>query len=317
MPINNYLKGIMFHHFHDNKNYIKSDGSINKIHLEKLIYKIGRKNILDPNILLNYHTVNNKKKTKYVLTFDDGLRCQVVIASKILKKFKIKAFFFIFSSIFTKKPDLLEVYRHFRFTKFKKIDDFYKDFFSEVNLKLKKNVDIFLKKKTQEIKEFKKVSPYYSLNDIKFRLVRNQFLTNTEYKKIMFFLFEKKKYNYKKSLKKLYMDRSDLIKLVKDGHTIGLHSHSHQTLINAQNINNQIKEYKLNKKFLEKIIKKKICSASYPFGNFNNQTLKALNKIGIKFAFMKNEILLNKKIYPDLQLPRINHSNLVKKFKIR
>ena len=109
MPINNYLKGIMFHHFHDNKNYIKSDGSINKIHLEKLIYKIGRKNILDPNILLNYHTVNNKKKTKYVLTFDDGLRCQVVIASKILKKFKIKAFFFIFSSIFTKKPDLLEV----------------------------------------------------------------------------------------------------------------------------------------------------------------------------------------------------------------
>ena len=112
------------------------------------------------------------------------------------------------------------------------------------------------------------------------------------------------------------MDRSDLIKLVKDGHTIGLHSHSHQTLINAQNINNQIKEYKLNKKFLEKIIKKNICSASYPFGNFNNQTLKALNKIGIKFAFMKNEIFLNKKIYPDLQLPRINHSNLIKKFKI-
>lgn len=317
MLINNNLKGIMFHHFHDGKNYIKSDGSINKIHLEKLIYKIGRKNIINPNCLLNYPKVNDKKNTQYVLTFDDGLKCQALIASKVLKKFKIKAFFFIFSSIFTNNPDLLEVYRHFRFTKYQKIDHFYKDFFSQINLKLKKNVNFFLKKKNKEITEFKKVSPYYSLNDIRFRLVRNKFLTNTEYKNIMMFLFKKKKYNYKKIIKKLYMNRSDLIKLVNDGHIIGLHSHSHQNLIDTQNIRNQIKEYKLNKKFLEKIIKKNIYSASYPFGNFNNKTFKAFNKIGIKFAFMKNEIFLNKKIYPHLQIPRVNHSNLVKKFQIR
>ena len=42
---------------------------------------------------------------------------------------KIKAFFFVYSSIFDKKPDLLEIYRYFRTNFYEDLNKFYKDFF--------------------------------------------------------------------------------------------------------------------------------------------------------------------------------------------
>ena len=44
---NNFFHGIMFHHFHDDKIHKKSQGSINKDTLYKLIKFIGKKNILN------------------------------------------------------------------------------------------------------------------------------------------------------------------------------------------------------------------------------------------------------------------------------
>ena len=43
----NKAHGIMFHHFHDHKIYSKSPGSIDIHQLEKIIRKIGRKNIIN------------------------------------------------------------------------------------------------------------------------------------------------------------------------------------------------------------------------------------------------------------------------------
>ena len=43
---NFFYHGVMFHHFHDNKKHIKSQGSINKSTLIKLINFIGRQNII-------------------------------------------------------------------------------------------------------------------------------------------------------------------------------------------------------------------------------------------------------------------------------
>ena len=188
------FKGIMFHHLHDNKKFQKSDGSITGKSLEKLINKIGKDNILNPNNLKNSDFLNDKKNNnKFFLTFDDGLKCQITIASKILKKHNIKAFFFIFSSILTKDVDLLEVYRDFRYTKYNNIDLFYEDFFNEIYNKFKIRTKFFFKENKLEIIRFKKVSPYYSLNDIKFRLVRNTLINEKKYKELMFYLLKKKK----------------------------------------------------------------------------------------------------------------------------
>ena len=92
---NSILHGINFHHFYDNKVYLKGQGAINKNHLRKLIKFIGRHNIISPDDFL-YH-INNKNfnLNKVCFTFDDGLRCQYEIAKPILDEYKIKAFFFL------------------------------------------------------------------------------------------------------------------------------------------------------------------------------------------------------------------------------
>ena len=113
----------MFHHFHDDLKHIKSQGSISKKTFIKLINIIGKKNIINADKFIE--KLNNQTLTKEVcLTFDDGLKSQIDIALPVLKKFNIKAFFFIYTSIFTKEPDQLEIYRFFRTTKYKNINFF-------------------------------------------------------------------------------------------------------------------------------------------------------------------------------------------------
>ena len=63
------------------------------------------------------------------MTFDDSLKCQYDIAYPILQKENITAFFFIYSSIFDKKANLMEIFRDFSNKKFKKIKDFHDLFF--------------------------------------------------------------------------------------------------------------------------------------------------------------------------------------------
>ena len=94
--------GIMFHHFHDNKMYPNSPGSLNKNQLRKIIKFIGRKNIITPKEFI-YRLQTNDLKNKICFTFDDALRCQYDIAQKVLDEFNIKAFYFIQTSIFDKK----------------------------------------------------------------------------------------------------------------------------------------------------------------------------------------------------------------------
>lgn len=317
--INKKIKGIMFHSFHDKKDYFKSEGSINSKTLENLIKKINVKNILNPQgfLDLNLSDYRKNKKKMYVFTFDDGLKSQIDIACKVLKKYKIKGFFFIFSSIFTKNSDLLEVYKHFRFTKYNNINEFYESFFDETKNLKKKNVNIFLKSKKKEIEKLREISPYYSLNDVRFRLVRNKLLKEKEYKDVMLSLFKKKNYNYKKFIKKLYMSKNDIKRLIKNGHIVGLHSHNHELNLDQKSFSAQYKEFHTNKKILEKIIKRKINFVSHPFGNYNDATLKVLKRINVMFAFKKNDMKNKFKHSLNLQIPRINHSMIIKKYGIK
>ena len=57
------------------------------------------------------------------MTFDDALRCQYDIAVPVIEDLNIKAFFFVYSSIFSEDPDLFEVYRYFRMNYFKNIEE--------------------------------------------------------------------------------------------------------------------------------------------------------------------------------------------------
>lgn len=308
----NYPHGIMFHHFHNESNHPPSQGSIDKDKLYKLIKFIGRKNILDAQEFSIRLQEGKLKKKQVCLTFDDGIKSQYDVALPLLEDLNIKSFFFVYGSLFTGKPDLLEVYRFFRLNFFKNIKQFYNKF----NKYLDKKYIHFLKKKRNEIKLKKLKQPFYSLEDLQFRTIRNDYLSNNDYKIIMNKLFKEKNFIPKKYYKKLFMSKKNLIHLDKLGHEIGLHSFSHPTVLSKLSYPNQFNEYKKNLKIISKILKKKnfeINSMSHPCGSYNTNTIKVLNKIGINVGF-KNIMGKVKKVNDInnfLEIPRQNHSDIL------
>jgi peptidoglycan/xylan/chitin deacetylase (PgdA/CDA1 family) len=307
---NSFMHGIMFHHFHDNIKHNSTQGSIDQDKFYKLLRFIGKKNILNPDSFIN-KILNNQKESKSIcLTFDDGIKSQIDVALPVLQDLKIKAFFFIYSSPFEGKSDKLEIYRYFRHSYFNNIDNFYTSFFKYINLDLKK----YFRFKEKKILHFKKISPHYTFNDIKFRLIRDEFLNRNDYEKIMHRMFQEKKFNPKKIEKKLYFGLSDIKTLTNSGHTIGLHTHSHPTNIKLLNYKKQKEEYSKCLNILSKKlnIKKNILnSMSHPCGSYNNDTIKILKKLKIKIGFDQNMLKLKKRNF-NLLIPRVDHADLIK-----
>jgi len=292
----------MFHQFSDDIIYKKSEGSINKDQLNKVIKFIGRKNILNADEFLNRFNENKLKKSDVCFTFDDGLKCQYEIALPVLEDLQIKSFYFIYTSSYAANPNLLEVSRYFRINCFNNTDEFYQFFFDNCN----RDLNNFFKEKQIKINENIIKFKFYTLNDIKFRLVRDEFLTKNQYNEIMIKLFEIKKFNYKKILKELYLDKNELINLYKLENIIGLHSHNHPNKLNYLSYEDQLKEYMENLEILSNLLEinnKKIKTMSHPCGEYNNETIKVLKKMNIELGF-KQVMFIEK----DKNMKKINNS---------
>ena len=73
---------------------------------------------------------------------------------------------------------------------FNDVDEFYDLFFLELN----NDLSIFFLEKDKSIINMKRKHPYYSINDIKFRLVRDELLTKDDYNEIMCKMFYAKQF---------------------------------------------------------------------------------------------------------------------------
>ena len=94
------------------------------------------------------------------------------------------------------------------------------------------------------------------------------------------------------------MTNRDIRDLSKNNHYIGLHSHSHPTDMSTKSYSFQLKDFLKNKKILEKLIKSKIFLASYPCGVYNSSSLKVMNKLNVKYAFIDTN---NKKNFTNIK----------------
>jgi len=314
---NNFFHGIMFHHFHDEKTHLKGQGSISKDDFYKIINFIGRENILDADIFFERFKKNKLKKNEVCLTFDDAIKCQIDIALPVLEELKIKSFFFVYSSMFENTPDHLEVFRYFRLNFFKDINQFYSEFYRTLNGDLTE----FFNSNLEKIKITKIKFPYYTSEDIKFRLVRDIFLNKDRYEDTMFIMMKEKKFNFKKYYPKLFFSNEDLIKLDSLGHLIGLHSHKHPTLIEKLNYIDQKEEYIKCLNLISKILKKpkkEIKYMSHPCGSYNKDTLKILEELGIELGFkqimgIEHEKGMKKINNSYLEIARQDHSEIMRR----
>ena len=301
---NNFFHGIMFHHFHDDGIHTKGQGSIDKDDFYKMINFIGRNNILDADIFFEKFKNNKLKEKEVCLTFDDAIKCQIDVALPVLEELKIKSFFFVYTSMFEGKPDNLEIFRYFRMNYFNNVDEFYNSFYQVLD----KDLKTFFEDNNDKIKATKIKFSHYSIEDVKFRLVRDIFLTKSHYEETMFLMLKEKQFNYKDFFKKLFFQKDDLIRLDSLGHLVGLHSHNHPTLLEKLNYDEQKDEYEKCLSSISNILdkpKNEIKYMSHPCGSYNKDTFEILKELGIELGF--KQIMT---IEPEKGMKKINNSFL-------
>ena len=316
---NNFFHGIIFHHFHDNHIHPKGQGTISRNEFIDIINFIGRKNIIDADIFFEKFKNKELKENEVCLTFDDAVKSQIDIALPVLEQMKIKGFFFIYSSIFEGKPDNLELFRCFRLNFFENVNEFYKDFYKHLDLDL----DEFFEENVQKIQTIKKNNPFYTIEDIKFRVIRDSYLDKKKYENIIFLMMKEKSFIQSEFENKIFFNIDDLKKVDKLGHLIGLHSHNHPTLFEKLNYNEQKIEYEKCLSILSKILNKSendLKFMAHPCGNYNENTLKILGELGLELGFrstmsIDNKMKLKKINSSPFEVARENHSNILRKIK--
>jgi peptidoglycan/xylan/chitin deacetylase (PgdA/CDA1 family) len=294
----------MFHHFHDDGIHTKGQGSISKDDFYKIINFIGRKNILDADVFFEKFKENKLKENEVCLTFDDAIKCQIDVALPVLEDLKIKSFFFVYTSLFEGKPGNLEIFRYFRMNYFNNVNEFYVNFYKVLN----KDLNEFFKKNNAVIENKKIKFPHYTIEDIKFRLVRDTYLAKEEYEKSVNLMIKEKNFQPENYYSHLFFDKKDLNQLNSLGHLIGSHSHNHPSLLGNLSYDEQKLEYENCISIISNIIEKpksEIKFMSHPSGSYNNHTLEILKNLGLELGF--KQVMT---IEPEKGMKKINNSFL-------
>lgn len=305
-----FAHGIMFHHFH-NETHPKEQGSISQNDLSKLIEFIHPKRILTPEKWLKKVEKKCLEPRDLCLTFDDALLCQFEIAKPVLDAYKLKAFWFVYTGIFDEKKPPLEVYRRFRHEKFSSIEEFYKAFDAHIFQtpyaeKINKDLCHFCPK------TFLQEHAFYTPEDRRFRYIRDEILGPQAYYSIMNSMIESYGVHHQEDYAKgLWMLPKHLKTLKKEGHIIGLHSHSHPTRMEKLSYQEQYQEYCSNHKALKKLLNKPCTVMSHPSNSYAASTLEVLKKLKIPFGFRADmEKGWNRSW---LEMPREDHMILMRK----
>ena len=304
-----FSHAIMFHHFHSER-HPKVQGSIDEKQFEEMIDWLSERYILiDAEEYVDKLARNALQEKEVCLTFDDALLCQFEVAYPVLKRRGLRAFFFIYSSPFNNEPDKLEIFRYFRTVAFDNINQFYKLFFQRV---MNEDEEAYVAEKKQfERLDYLAASPFYSNEDRWFRYLRDRVLGKKKYEKIMLRMMCDLNFNIDEVVSQLWMTNQHLSELFGDGHTIGLHSYTHPTLIEQLTFKQQQIEFEKNLCHLESIVgSNNIYSMSHPCGSYNEDTLSILKGMGIRIGFRSN--ISVKEIKSTLEIPREDHANILK-----
>ena len=304
--------GVMFHHFF-NETHPRGQGAISANDLEALLIDLGRENILSPDEWLRRALAGTLGETDLCLTFDDALKCQYDIAVPVLKAMGLKAFWFVYSGVFQGKPEILEIYRHFRTTAFDDIEDFYTEFSDTVRT-------LFPDAYASALKGFDAQSylaayPFYTSSDRLFRYLRDDVLGVGRYQEAMSRLMREKRFDAQAAGAQLWMRDDDIRSLDREGHVIGLHSFSHPTRLAELSAEAQKAEYRRNFDHLSATLGKAPTTMSHPCNSYSRDTISVLQEMGIKLGFRSNRSVIAGASM--LEFPREDQANLIRALKAK
>jgi len=282
--------GLMVHGIHRDNQKPLSQGSISLKNFEKIIVRYKKK-ILNADEWIDKTKKNILDTNDLCITFDDNLRSQVKYAIPILKKYKIKAFFFVYTSVYEKKNYEFEIFRYFYNLKYSSFESFFEDF---LKFLMNTNYKNRVKKIDKRIlKNYLNKYKFYSNSDKYFRYLRDELFNSSEFNKISKNFMKKKRFDYKskKIFKRIWITKKEIKKISDLGHHIGLHSYTHNKNINKMQYNNQMYQYKKNYNDIKKITGILPEAASYPFNSHNRDSILILKKLNISHVFLaRNKI---------------------------
>jgi peptidoglycan/xylan/chitin deacetylase (PgdA/CDA1 family) len=301
------LYGIMFHHFHSPGSK-KRPGSLSAHDFERLLDGLEeRTKIVGPEEFAELLGKPSETDSAVMLSFDDSLRSQYEVAAPILKARKIRAGFAIYSSIYTGEPDPLEIFAEFRESHFERFHDFLNEFLSVASQQIS-NLKSLAANGVE--KGFLEEFPFYSYEEKLFRFVRDVILTADEYKGFMWQLIDQANlFNPEAVARNLWMEVKHLRTLVSEGHTVGLHSHSHPTRMDLVPKQGQLDEYTRNFFWIEEHLKVTPDFVAHPCGRYSPDTLQVMAELGIRYGFRSSMSELSER--SQYEIPRQDASNLV------
>ena len=288
-------------------------GSITASQFDQIVREIGVANILDPIVWMEKFSQSTLQPGETCITFDDALLGQFDHALPILDYYGIKAFWFVYSSVFEGKMEVLEVYRRFRNCYFLDFDDFYKNFLNECKSQYPHIENIVHKIDPDRIDLISAKFPFYSKKDIVFRLLRDDHLTHIQYCSVMDELISKKNLTMQSLGKGLWLNNRHIKKLAQEGHVIGLHGYDHVTAMAELSHEAQLDQYQRNMEHLEEVIGIRPNTMAHPNNSFCDTTLEILRDLSVQLGFRSN---MDNCICPEnpnfeLLVPRIDHSRLL------
>ena len=246
------------------------------------------------------------RKSCTLLTFDDGYVDHYKFVLPILLKYKIKGNFYIPQDIIERKKILTVNKIHYILSKSQNKKKLLHTINDILFKKFKKKLEDFKIDKilltsrfdTKETTLIKKLLQYYLPKKIRIFIVNHLFIKifgNTE----------------EELSKKLYMNSKNIQDLLNNDMTIGIHGKTHSHL-SKMNYIDQEKEIKSSINFLNKFkLKKKNFSICYPYGSYNNETLKIAKKNDLAFGLTTTVGFINKdNLKKKLELPRFNANDL-------
>lgn len=257
------IKGLEFNFFKKQLDYFST--KYNFITAEQLIaHSLGE---------------NNLPKNPCYLTFDDGFKDHVKYVMPELLKRNIQGSFFP-PAMAIENQELLDVHAiHFILACCKNINNLFIDLNNaclDIGL-TKLDLDSFYR---IYAKQYRYANGSY--DDAKTVYVKRmlQFaLPEKTRSKIVSHLFKKYvKKNKRQFASELYMSISDIKDLIKNGMYVGSHGSRHIWLSKEKKVE-QAKDIKLSLDFLKKVgARTKNWIMCYPYGSYNNDTLKILRK---------------------------------------
>ena len=252
--------------------------------------------LITPSDALSFSYDNynfNQGEIGLLLTFDDGLSDHYVTA-KILAKHGIKAIFFIPTCVLKDELPANPIIIHYCIAKFG-----LSSFLNFLKLSLEKNLNNF----NEYMKKFSYVGGNYEevIQKIKyfFKYELNEKLSRT----ILLEIYESMFHNeFPNAMEIMHLTKNQVFEMIKMGHSIGTHSHSHIS-IGSSNLDNAELDFEIiqPKNYLDTTFKINSDFMSYPFGKANDclSSKELIIKTdSYKLAFTVDEILNIKSTSP-------------------